>query len=85
MAIENSQRVILSMDISSSFKHNEVRQMLHDHIMKLREIRTFSNAVIFMAIEANMSYLCCDDLAHYFQSQSVGFRIIQILDCRFFC
>ena len=72
IAMEEDEVVILGLDGSSSYLHNDVMLMLYDHIMGLRALPQYSQAVLVFYIEANMSWLAVNHLQNYFNQSQFG-------------
>lgn len=72
LAHEEQQWVITGIDHSSSFHHNEVMQMLADHVLGLRQLSQYKDALFVFYIEANMSFLSVSHLCNFFNQPQFG-------------
>lgn len=72
IAHEDGENVIIGMDASSSFHHNEVMEMLEQHVLRIRNDQRYEDALIVIFIEANMSFLTSSYLGEYFKNKRFG-------------
>jgi len=69
---DNCRTPIVGLEASPSPKHNEIMKMLENFILRTRSMRVYRDALIFIAIEANMSFITADMLAGFFQNPRFG-------------
>lgn len=73
VAYDNAKYVILGSDASGSHRWNDVLMMLDEHIMKLRTMPEYRDAVLWIYIEANMSFISADELGRHFEDNQHQF------------
>lgn len=67
MVYDNGQFVIIGTDASSSFKHNDIMYMLDEHFRRIRKFPQYKDAIFYVYVEANMSFISVDGLNNHFQ------------------
>jgi hypothetical protein len=65
---ENGRNYIASMEVSGSNKHNAIVQMLKNHVISIRRIPEYKDAIIFLYVESNMSFISADQVCEMFIS-----------------
>ena len=70
---EAGKTYIASLEVSNSNKNNAIVAMLQNHVLMLRKIPEYRNAIIFLYIESNMSFLSADGVCEMFISDAERF------------
>ncbi len=72
IAHEENQWAIVGIDCSNSFHHNEIIEMLSDHVLGLRALPLYEDALFVFYIEANLSFIAVDQLKNFFSQPQFG-------------
>ena len=70
---EAGKTYIASLEVSNSNKNNAIVAMLQNHVLALRKIHEYRDAIIFLYIESNMSFLSADGVCEMFISDAERF------------
>ena len=70
---ESGKIFIASLEVSGSNKWNAIVSMLQNHVLMLRKIPEYTNAIIFLYVESDYSYLSSDQVCEMFISDAERF------------